>query len=84
MNDADAADLVDALEGMVWQYFVEYEGGEYGHAFMSAGEWAAEVLARVAPGRWRLTPVGLKCLVSPWDTPGDAGAHNETTEESGK
>ena len=58
----DEHDALDALECMVEQYcYMEDRPGEYTHAFMSAGEYACEILARLRPDRWEPTPIGLRC-----------------------
>lgn len=58
-------DVIDALEGMVEQYLGVYPGNaematEFHHDFMSAGEFACEVLAAVRPDRYEETPLGLR------------------------
>lgn len=58
-------DVLDALEGMVEQYLGVYPGNgematEFHHEFMSAGEFACEVLAAARPERWERTAVGLR------------------------
>lgn len=58
-------ELIEALEGMVEQYLGVYPGNaematEFRHEFMSAGEYACEVLARARPDRYELTELGLR------------------------
>lgn len=68
MTEADdLRDALDVVESMVHQYLRGSPQGGYEHDFMSAGERAAAVLARLRPGDWRMTPVGLE-LVVPGDT----------------
>lgn len=55
-------EALDALEGMVEQYLKTYpqDSTEYHHYFMSAGEEACRVLAKLRPGRWELTGSGVR------------------------
>lgn len=57
-------EVLDALEGMVEQHFIAYPDGVFGHAFTSANEEAADVLAKHRPRLWRLHRVGLER--GPW------------------
>lgn len=66
-------DALDALECMVFQYLPDKPDDPdcrfYGHSFMSAGEYATGVLARLRPERWKETPCGLE-YVGPMDYEG--------------
>ena len=66
-HSPDLADALDALEGMVEQHFGSdaRRPAELFHDFMSAGEYASEVLARLRPARWEETKLGLRRLPEP-------------------
>ena len=57
-------DALDALEMMCFQYMSYNEAKEnyISHAFMSAGEYACEVLCRIRPNRWRETGDGMEYI----------------------
>lgn len=57
----DTAVVLDALEMMVEQdLHMEDRPGEFTHYFMSAGEYACQVLAERRPERWELTRIGVR------------------------
>lgn len=56
----DTAVVLDALEMMVEQYLHTSQPNEFTHSFMSAGEYACEVLAERRPERWELTKIGVR------------------------
>lgn len=58
-------EVLDALEGMIEQHFIQYEPGELGHAFMSSNEDAARVLVEYMPRRWKHTPTGVRRIEAP-------------------
>lgn len=62
--EQDLEDALDAVEMMVGQYLYEAPEGGYDHSFMSAGEYACEVMARLRPQQWRLTPTGMMSTTS--------------------
>lgn len=53
-------DALDALEMMVEQYLYTPDHDGYDHMFMSAGEEACAVLAKLRPEKWELTKVGVR------------------------
>jgi hypothetical protein len=54
-------DALDALESMVGQYLYDPTNTDtYDHMFMSAGEEACDVLARLRPDKWQQIPTGLR------------------------
>lgn len=60
----EKTDALDALEMMCEQY-LRYDNDPenfYNHSFMSAGEYACEVLCTLRPNRWRETPVGMEFI----------------------
>lgn len=62
----DLNDALDALECMVEQYLGPRDGrfgepgNEYSHDFMTAGEYATEVLSRLRPNQWEDVGWGLR------------------------
>lgn len=62
MSEADGyhEEALDALESMVEQYLYSGDGIAYEHYFMSAGEFACDVLANQRPERWELTKIGIR------------------------
>jgi hypothetical protein len=48
----DFNNVLDALEMMAEQHFIDYPDGTLGHAFTSANENAAEVLLKYRPRVW--------------------------------
>ena len=60
MTDAQLDDVLDALEMVVEQYMPRHPDGFYDHEFMTAGEHAAEALAKYRPTRWRMVPRGVE------------------------
>ncbi len=62
MTDAEKLhEALEALEDMVEQYLLPYNDWEgYCHSFMSAGEYACEVLAALRPEKWCIVYGGME------------------------
>lgn len=53
-------EVIDLLEAMAEEHFIDYGDGDLGHAFMAVNEAVADALATLRPWRWRATDTGVR------------------------